>query len=79
MTRLILAVALALAATPALAYHCPADMAAIDEALQTASLSAEDLARVQELRAKGEEEHVAGDHDAAVESLGEAMGILGIE
>ncbi len=44
----LLAAALILAATPAVAFQSPADMAAIDAALAFASLSAEDLARVRQ-------------------------------
>ncbi|MDH3262971.1 MAG: hypothetical protein OEM24_03115 [Paracoccaceae bacterium] len=72
-----LAAALFLAA-PAHAFQCPADMAAIDAALATASLSAEDLARVQELRAQGEALHAAGSHQASVDALAEARALLGI-
>jgi hypothetical protein len=78
MKRLFLAAAL-LAASPALAFQCPADMAAIDAALASATLSAEDLARVQELRAEGERLHAAGDHQASVDTLAEAKRLLGIE
>lgn len=77
MRHLILAAALLLA-TPAFAFQCPADMAAIDAALATASLSAEDLARVQELRAEGERLHAAGEHQASVDALAEARALLGI-
>lgn len=75
---LFAAAALAFLAGPAYAFHCPQDMAKIDAALQTAQLSDADKAKVTELRAKGEEEHNAGDHDAAVATLAEAMQILGI-
>ncbi|MBZ0162232.1 MAG: hypothetical protein K8H74_05940 [Notoacmeibacter sp.] len=76
---ILLACATTLALTVnAFAFHCPADMAKIDEALQTASLSESDLAKVKELRAQGEEEHNAGNHTASVETLAEAMKLLGI-
>ncbi|GGO35136.1 hypothetical protein GCM10010991_26940 [Gemmobacter aquaticus] len=78
MKMLITAGFLALLASPTLAFQCPADMAAIDAALQTASLSAEDLARVKELRAMGEAEHDAGNHQASVDALAEAKKLLGI-
>jgi hypothetical protein len=65
-------------AAPAFAYHCPADMAKIDAALATATLSEEDMAKVKELRARGEEEHNAGNHDASVATLAEAMALLGL-
>lgn len=66
-------------ALPAAAFQCPADMAEIDAALASASLSAEDLARVQTLRADGEALHASGDHQASVDALAEAKAILGIE
>jgi hypothetical protein len=53
-------------------------MAAIDAALQTASLSEADKARVMELRATGEAEHAAGNHQASVDALAEAKKLLGI-
>ena len=66
-------------ASPALAFHCPKDMAAIDKALPMATLSEADMARVTELRALGEREHEAGNHQASVDALAEAMEILGIK
>lgn len=67
-----------LVAAPAMAGQCPMDMAAIDAALETATLSEEDMARVMELRALGEEQHAAGDHAASEASLAEAKALLGI-
>ena len=73
-------IALSLAAVPAtaLANQCPGMMAEIDAALPSASLSEADRARVVELRARGEEEHQAGDHAASEATLAEAKEILGI-
>ncbi len=80
MKKIVLAAFTTLAFTSAaLAHQCPADMAKIDEAMTTASISDEDKATVMELRAKGEEEHKAGNHDASVETLGQAKEILEIE
>lgn len=76
--KFVIALALAALATPALAFHCPADMAKIDAALETAQLSEADMAKVKELRAKGEELHNAGQHQQSIDTLAEAMGILGI-
>lgn len=76
--RVALALALALAASPALAFQCPADMAAIDAALATAQLSEADRAKVMELRAQGEELHAAGQHQQSVDALAEAKALLGI-
>lgn len=65
-------------AGPAFAGQCPADMAQIDAAMETAQLSDADKAMVAELRAKGEELHNSGNHAESVETLGQAKVILGI-
>lgn len=64
---------------PAFAFHCPADIAAIDAALPNADLSESKRAEVVELRDEGESLHKAGNHAEAVEVLAEAKGIIGIE
>ena len=77
--RLTLAALLAAAlASPAFASQCPPDMAEIDAALETASLSEDVMAKVKELRATGEAEHAAGNHQASVDALAEAKALLGI-
>jgi hypothetical protein len=69
-----------LLAGPVFGNQCPMDMQAIDAALATnPQLSAEDLAKVKELRAKGEELHNSGNHSESVATLGEAKKILGIQ
>ncbi len=78
MKTLITAALFAILAGPVLASQCPADMAAIDAALGTASLTDEQLAQVTELRATGETEHEAGNHQASVEALAEAKALLGL-
>ena len=78
MKVLITAGFLTILASPVLAFQCPADMAAIDAALATATLSDEDLALVTELRATGEAEHTAGNHQASVDALAEAKKLLGL-
>ncbi|TCO80408.1 hypothetical protein EV699_11452 [Plasticicumulans lactativorans] len=73
------ALAALLLAAPAFAFHCPAEMKKIDAALAASpKLSAEQLAEVKALRAKGEEQHKAGDHAASLETLGKAEKLLGI-
>jgi hypothetical protein len=64
---------------PTFAFQCPADIAAIDQALQTADLSEEQRQRVVELRNEGERLHEAGDHQASVDTLAQAKEVLGIE
>ena len=70
---------LALAAGSAFAFHCPADMKAIDAKLATGiKLSDADAAKVKQLRTDGETAHKAGKHDDSVKLLAEAMKILKI-
>ena len=80
MLRLTLTAALFMAAAPAFAFHCPADMEQIDAALAGGTtVSAEDLEQISTWRAEGEELHKAGDHQAAVDTLGKAKALLGLE
>src|SRR3546814_17164729 len=59
-------VAAFLAAPPALASHCPQDLAAIDAALAgNPSLSEAEMPELKELRARGEEEQEAGVQPAS--------------
>jgi hypothetical protein len=74
----IVAATLALASGSAVAFHCPADMKAIDEALPKAKLSDTQSAEVKKLRAEGETLHKAGKHQESVDTLGKARKILGI-
>jgi hypothetical protein len=75
-----IAMSLVLASSSAFAFHCPKDMKAIDAALaEGPSLTTAQMSKVKELRAKGEAEHKAGQHQAAVDSLAEAMKILGVK
>ena len=78
MRKLLIVAAFAAFATPAFANQCPALMAKVDAALQTAQVSDADKAKVAELRKKGEEQHAAGQHAESVASLGEALKILGM-
>ena len=74
----VIAATLAFASGSALAFHCPADMKAIDEALPKAKLDAKQTAEVKKLRAEGETLHKAGKHQESVDTLGKARKILGI-
>lgn len=78
MKHLTLVAALALFAAPALAGQCPADMAEIDAAMETAQLSEAEMAEVKALRAEGEAQHKAGDHAASVATLAAAKEKLGL-
>jgi hypothetical protein len=79
MKRTTLFVALAFASASALAFHCPKDMKAIDDALPKAKLSAAQLAEVTKQRADGEALHKAGKHQESVDTLAKAMKTLGID
>jgi hypothetical protein len=64
----------------ALAFHCPADMKKIDEALaKNPKLSAEQLAEVKKQRAEGEALHKAGKHQESIDMLAKAMKTLGVK
>ena len=69
-----------LIATPALAGHCPKDVAAIDAALaKNPPLTAEQLTEAKRLRDEGARLHAAGQHGASLEALHKAMEIIEIE
>ncbi len=77
--RSILAAAALLASATAWAFHCPADMKKIDDALaKNPSLNAEQMAEVKKLRAEGESLHKAGKHQESIDTLAKAMKILNI-
>ncbi len=80
MRSIIAAAVLSVAlAAPALAFHCPRDMAEIDAALaQNPPLTAEQKAQVTALRAEGEALHKSGNHQGAVDALAKAKEILGL-
>jgi hypothetical protein len=77
---ILAAVASLMFAGPALANGCPGLMAKVDDALaKNPSLTAEQLAEVQQLRADGEAQHTSGQHAQSMESLGKALEILGVQ
>jgi uncharacterized protein YneF (UPF0154 family) len=64
----------------ALAFHCPADMKKIDEALaKNPRLTEAQLAEVKQQRAEGETLHKAGKHQESVDTLAKAMKTLGVK
>lgn len=69
-------VALVAFSAPALAFHCPADIRAIDNAVAKADLSAKQKEEVMLLRDEGEAKHLAGHHADAVSLLAEAKRII---
>ncbi len=80
LTANIIAAALLLASSTAMAFHCPADMKKIDEAMsKNPKLSAEQMADVKKFRAEGEAFHKAGKHQESVDTLAKAMKILDVK
>jgi hypothetical protein len=76
----VLFAALVLASAPAFAFHCPADMKKIDEAMaKNPKLTAAQAADVKKYRADGEALHKAGKHQESVDTLAKAMKILDIK
>jgi uncharacterized protein len=80
MKRTVAAVAMMLFAGSALAFHCPKDMKAIDEALaKNPKLTEAQMSEVKKYRAEGETLHKAGKHQESVDTLAKAMKILEIK
>ncbi len=70
---------LSLFACPAIASHCPTDVAKIDAALEAGtSLTDEQLAEVRALRDEGQSQHEAGNHAESVDALHKALDMLGM-
>jgi hypothetical protein len=68
------------AAGTALAFHCPADMKKIDDAMaKNPKLTAAQADEVKKYRAEGEALHKAGKHQESVDTLAKAKKILGIQ
>jgi hypothetical protein len=79
MRKLVVLLGALFMSTSALAFHCPADMKKIDDALvMNPKLTADQMSEVKKLRAEGETLHKAGKHQESVDTLGKAMKILGI-
>ena len=79
MKKVLLATSLMCLSSFALAHGCPGEMKKIDAAMPTAKLSAADMTKVKSLRAKGEDQHKAGQHTESMASLGEAKKTMGIQ
>ena len=80
MKRILATVAATFFAGSALAFHCPADMKKIDEALaKSPKLSDAQMKDVKKYRAEGETLHKAGKHQESVDTLARAMKILDIK
>ena len=80
MKRIALAALLAFSTSAAFAFHCPADMRKIDEAMaKNPKLTPQQTAEVKKYRAEGETLHKAGKHQDSVDTLAKAMKILSIQ
>jgi hypothetical protein len=80
MKRALATVAALLFAGSALAFHCPKDMKAIDDALaKKPQLSEAQMKDVKKFREEGETLHKAGKHQESVDTLAKAMKILDIK
>ncbi len=78
--RALAAAALLAFSGAALAFHCPADMKKIDEALaKNPKLTPEQMAEVKKQRADGEALHKAGKHQESIDTLAKAMKTLGVK
>ena len=78
--NIVVAAALALASSVALAFHCPADMKKIDDAMATnPKLAAAQMDEVKKYRTEGESLHKAGKHQESADTLAKAMKILDVK
>ena len=74
------AAALITFASAASAFHCPADMKKIDDAMaKNPKLTEAQMADVKKYRAEGETLHKAGKHQESVDTLAKAMVMLNIK
>ena len=79
MKKLVLAAVMTFAlAGPAFAHMCPSLMAKIDDAMKTTTVDDATKSQVMALYDKGKAEHEAGNHDASVADLNEALALLGM-
>ena len=77
--RIALMIAACSFAGSALAFHCPAEMKKIDDAMaKKPALSASQMADVTKYRADGEALHKAGKHQESLDALAKAEKILNI-
>jgi hypothetical protein len=80
MRKTTLFVATMFAAGTAFAFHCPADMKKIDDAMaKNPKLTAAQTDEVKKYRTEGETLHKAGKHQESVDTLAKAMKILDVK
>ena len=78
MKKTFVALAATLVSSLALAHNCPNEMKAIDAKLPSVQLSADNMSKVKDLRAKGEQLHKDGKHSESMAALAEAKKLLGM-
>ena len=67
-------------ASSAFAFHCPAEMKKIDDALaKNPTLTAAQMDEVKKYRADGEKLHKEGKHQESLDTLAKAEKILGVQ
>jgi hypothetical protein len=77
---IVVSTILAFSSSAAFAFHCPADMKKIDEAMaKNPKLTAAQATDVKKYRAEGEALHKSGKHQDSVDTLAKAMKILDIK
>lgn len=79
MKKWLLATTLIGASSIAFAHGCPGEMKKIDSAMLVTQLTPQNMTKVKDLRAKGEEFHKAGKHTESMAALAEAKKIIGIQ
>ena len=80
LRHLITAATMAVFSSAAFAFHCPAEMKKIDDALaKNPTLGASQMADVKKFRAEGETLHKAGKHQESVDTLEKAKVVLEVK
>jgi cytochrome c peroxidase len=67
--------------TPALAKHCPKDLAIIDQGMPKFMQSAQmqNMMKVKTLRDAGAAHHKSGNHSASIKALHDAVKLMGLK
>jgi hypothetical protein len=79
MKKWLIAICLVGTSGLAFAHGCPGEMKKIDSALLATQLTPQNMTKVKDLRAKGEDLHKAGKHTESMAALAEAKKIIGIQ
>ncbi len=78
MKKLLLGSVFVLGTSMAWAHGCPGEMKAIDAKLPSVQLRADNMTKVKDLRAKGEQFHKEGKHTESMAALAEAKKLMGM-